>query len=205
MLLLFLDYETSGLNVYHDDIIEIAAKIYDTSKYFQCLLKPKSNKPISEKITQITGITNEILMKDGIRWEKGYQMFFDWISKLTNPGEEITIISHNGLSFDFLLFKRMIKEASEINCKTVSLSNITFIDSLLISKRLLPTMNYYRQSSLCKYFNIEHSGAHRALNDVIALENLYSKLMEKLDNEYNNKVKSITNPSFVINYQDMCI
>jgi len=205
MILLFLDYETSGLNVYHDDIIEIAAKVYNTSEYFQSLIKPKSNKPISTKITEITGITNEILIKDGLNWQKGYKMFFDWMSKITNPNENITIVSHNGLSFDFLLFKRMIKEANEINCKTIQLSNITFIDSLLISKRLMPNMNYYRQSSLCKYFNIEHEGAHRALNDTIALENLYVKLMSKLDNEYNNKVKSISNPKFVKDYQDMDI
>ena len=56
MSTIILDFETSGLNPYHDDIIEIGAKVLNKDASFQCLVKPKSNKLISEKITEITGI-----------------------------------------------------------------------------------------------------------------------------------------------------
>ena len=41
MTTIILDFETSGLNPYHDDIIEIGAKVLNTDKSFQCLVKPK--------------------------------------------------------------------------------------------------------------------------------------------------------------------
>ena len=54
MVTVIFDLETSGLNPYHDDIIEIGAKVLNTDNSFQCLVKPKSNRPISKKITEIT-------------------------------------------------------------------------------------------------------------------------------------------------------
>ena len=51
MVVIILDFETSGLNPYCDDIIEIGAKVFNTENVFQCLVKPKSGKLISEKIS----------------------------------------------------------------------------------------------------------------------------------------------------------
>ena len=58
MKTIILDFETSGLNPYHCDIIEIGAKIVETGDTFSSLIRPKSENPISQKITEITGITN---------------------------------------------------------------------------------------------------------------------------------------------------
>ena len=41
MVVIIFDLETSGLNPYHDDIIEIGAKVYNTDNSFQKLLKLK--------------------------------------------------------------------------------------------------------------------------------------------------------------------
>ena len=58
MKTLLLDFETSGLNPYHCDVIEIGAKIHETNATYSSLIRPKSETPISDKITEITGITN---------------------------------------------------------------------------------------------------------------------------------------------------
>ena len=55
-----LDFETSGLNPYHDDIIEIAMKVMDSDNQFTTLVKPKSNECISDEISSLTGITNKM-------------------------------------------------------------------------------------------------------------------------------------------------
>ena len=44
---ILLDFETSGLNPYHDDIIEVAMKNMDTDDEYTSLLRPKSNECIS--------------------------------------------------------------------------------------------------------------------------------------------------------------
>ena len=40
MSVIALDFETSGLNPYHDDIIEIGAKVMGEDKTFKTLVKP---------------------------------------------------------------------------------------------------------------------------------------------------------------------
>ena len=64
MVVIILDFETSGLNPYQDDIIEIGAKVMGTDNYYTTLVKPRSDKLINAKITEITGITNRLLRKE---------------------------------------------------------------------------------------------------------------------------------------------
>ena len=58
----FLDFETTGLNPYHDDPIEIAIKKMNTKNYYQTLVKPRINgihyRYISPKIKSITNLVD---------------------------------------------------------------------------------------------------------------------------------------------------
>ena len=54
---LILDFETSGLNPFHDDIIEIAAKKLRSADSFSTLVKSK--KTLDKKIVEITKITEK--------------------------------------------------------------------------------------------------------------------------------------------------
>ena len=68
----YFDLETSGLNPYCDEIIEIGIKklVLGTDKErmeapeLSILVKP--SRPISETISSLTGITNELLESDGV-------------------------------------------------------------------------------------------------------------------------------------------
>ena len=56
------DFETTGLDPYHDKIIEIAAIRFDDgeiSDRFETLINPQRNIPA--KITEITGISNSMV------------------------------------------------------------------------------------------------------------------------------------------------
>ena len=79
MKTVILDFETSGLNPYHDDVIEIAMKVLGSEEQFTCLLKPKSNECISQTITTLTGITNNMLVKDGLPWSEAYKSMNTWL------------------------------------------------------------------------------------------------------------------------------
>ena len=116
MIKIILDFETSGLNPYHDDIIEIALKEVGTDNEFTCLLQPKSNECISLQITQITGITNKMLFKEGLRWEDAYEQMNQWLIK-TCKGEKCAIISHNGEVFDFIFLRRIFNDLNRLNIK----------------------------------------------------------------------------------------
>ena len=204
MCTIIFDLETSGLNPYHDDIIEIGAKLLKEDSSFQMLVQPKSGRPVSKKITEITGITNRDLRTDGKPWENAYSEFYNWFFENTKDKETITLVSHNGDTFDFVFFKRMLNDLSEIEDKlTINLEKIHFIDTLPLSKRLYPNRTYYNQPSLAKTFLIIVANAHRAMADVIVLEQLYPKLMN--DFKINTNINGLEDPLKVREFIDLKI
>jgi len=204
MVVIIFDLETSGLNPYHDDIIEIGAKILQEDCSFQMLVKPKSGRPVSKKITEITGITNRDLRADGKKWEQAYSEFYNWLFENTKDKENITLVSHNGDTFDFVFFKRMLKDLStlvdEIN---IDIEKINFIDTLPLSKRLYPGRTYYNQPSLARTFSIIVDNAHRAMGDVIVLEQLYLRIM--VDFKINTKIDGLEDPLKIREFIDQKI
>jgi len=204
MVVIIFDLETSGLNPYHDDIIEIGAKVFQEDNSFQMLLKPKSGRPISKKITEITGITNRDLRANGQDWKNAYSEFYNWFFEATKDKENITIVSHNGDTFDFVFLKRMLKDLSEIKDKlNIDLEKIHFHDTLPLSKRLYPGRTYYNQPSLARTFNVLVEQAHRAMGDVIVLEQLYPKLLN--DFLINTKINGLEDPLKVREFIDLKI
>ncbi len=202
MVVIIFDLETSGLNPYHDDIIEIGAKILQEDCSFQMLVKPKSGRPVSKKITQITGITNRDLRANGQSWENAYSEFYNWFFENTKDKENITLVSHNGDTFDFVFFKRMLNDLSTLVDKVnIDVEEINFIDTLPLSKRLYPNRTYYNQPSLARTFSIIVDNAHRAMGDVIVLEQLYSRIM--IDFKINTKIDGLEDPPKVREFIDL--
>ena len=197
---IILDFETSGLNPYHDDIIEIAMKVLGSEEQFTCLLRPKSNECISLTITTLTGITNKMLAKDGLRWEEAYQLMNAWLFSVKEDDDKIAIVSHNGESFDFLFLKRIFSDLKGLKSKPFPIHKIIFIDTLLLAKRLISGRTTYRQNTLCQQYNISAEGNHRALNDVIALEQLYAVLGNNLNEELCKRRKPIDHPWMIHDY-----
>ena len=94
---IILDLETTGLSREHDEIIEVAFRpFYFCSQFFEVTklarkftLYNEPSSPIREEITEITGITNEMVAGQKIDW--------DWLRNMLNSADYI--ICHNA-SFD---------------------------------------------------------------------------------------------------------
>ena len=183
--IVILDFETSGLNPYHDDIIEIGAKVYQSDKTFSTLVIPKSLNPISEKIINITNITNKMLKEQGKEWSKACQDFIEWLLSVFSPHSVNLLVSHNGDSFDFLFFRKMLQDMKKEHHIHMDGIHIQYIDTILLAKRTLPKRYSYSQSSLCKTYQIQNDAEHRAMGDVLALEKLFEKLINNVPDTYH--------------------
>lgn len=68
MILLAIDFETTGISVENDRVIEVGAALWSTGQN-KCLeslgILVKSDKPVSEEITKLTGITQAAVNKFG--------------------------------------------------------------------------------------------------------------------------------------------
>lgn len=149
-----LDLETTGLSFDFCEIIEIGIlkirnnKVVD--KYSQ-LVKPI--EPIDEFITELTGITQEMLDDKPTLKEIKKQI-------ISFIGDDL-IVGHNTY-FD--------KNFLEIGLNE-ELQN-EYTDTLQFSRKIYPELSHHRLKDLVEYLNLS-SNDHRALSDCITTKELY--------------------------------
>jgi len=178
-----LDFETTGLNPYHDEIIEIAIKLYGKEDIYTKLTKPLKTKKLNPKIVKITKITDEMLETDGINIYNAFNEMVNFmIEHIENKEKPIYLIAHNGTMFDFILLQNLFINSHKNNNLSQDVINMfyrfVYIDTLLLSRLLIPNRYSYSQNALAKTYFIEQKSAHRAFGDVIVLEELFNKIIE---------------------------
>ena len=149
-----LDLETTGLSSQYDEIIEICAIKIDSGKEierFQTLVKPENE--IDEYISELTGITNELVadaphIKDVL--PSLIDFLSDWVIVGHNVNFDINFVYDNCLEYMNSYFKN------------------DFVDTMRLSRKVVPALKHHRLEDLVKYFNIEIEGAHRAAYDCAA-------------------------------------
>lgn len=83
------------------------------------------------------------------------------------------IIGHN-VNFDIdFIYDSMVDNLGEY------LSN-DYIDTLRISRKLLPELKHHRLDNLIDYFNLTKRNEHRALNDCVLTNQVYINLVNFL-------------------------
>ena len=200
MNVFFIDFETTGLNPYHDEIIEFAIKQKDTDNFRSNVVRPNKTKVIPPRITEITNITNDMVFSNlSITSINACELIFTFLKENYSGEGFIYLIAHNGIPFDFVILKTLIKTyANNIDndVKNIDLFDIypkiRFIDSLDVSRKLVKNLNSYSQTNLCKTFNIVQENAHRAFGDVDDLNKVYNAVIKyginslSLDIDLNN-------------------
>jgi len=184
-----LDFETTGLIPTKDEIIEVALKVNEKDIKYESLVKPDrvgKSKPgyngayIVPKITEITGITNQMIHSKGITQQ---QVAKD-IYKFLIDNDIKYIMAHNGERFDFIFLKILFMKYN------LDYSHLYFIDTIYLIKNILKKQNKkkdsYSQKNLCINYNIVQHNAHRAIGDVIDLEILINRIISDYS-EFLNK------------------
>ena len=162
-----IDFETTGLSPTNGDrVIEVAALKIVSNKIvdqYQSLMNPGFE--ISNRITNITGISNDML-DDAPSNSKV-------IGSLVEFLEDNALVAHNA-SFDsnFLkneLLKTKIKRSYQFTC------------SMRLARRVFPKAPNHKLGTLLQYRGISHSDLlHRALADVNATYKLWIDMNKTL-------------------------
>jgi len=208
----FIDFETTGLNPYHDEVIELGIrKINDTNFYTSLVVPEKENgihyKYVSKEITNLNGITDSMIIKHGINSQEATFNMYKYILDTCEDGP-IYIVAHNGFSFDFIFFRRLIQNynaSDKLRTRTSSINldiikRFKYIDTLHVARYLLPN-DRVNQRALCGIFNVKNESEHRAMGDVNALIQLYMIMCEQLSyiNKKGDKTFYITNTETLMN------
>lgn len=163
---IFYDTETTGVKHDRDHIIEIAAYDPEQDRTFESLINP--GVPIPPDSTAIHNITDSMVADKPTFSEVGAQF-------AAFCEGEVVLVAHNNDSFDQLFLQ------SSFARHGLSLPQWTFFDTLKWARRYRPDLPRHTLQHLRECYDIASNNAHRALDDVIILHQVYEKLTGDLD------------------------
>ncbi len=164
------DFETTGFNAAGgDSIIEIGAVKIQNGEIidrFSQLIDPK--RPLPEKITEITHITDDMLVGMPLE-EEAVKNFINWF-------EDLPMVAHNA-KFDVSFLEMAY---SKYNLGTFS---NTVIDTLELSRTMDSSFARHSLSALVKRYSVpfDENAHHRADYDAEATAYVLYKMLQKLD------------------------
>lgn len=187
---LFFDFETTGLNPFHEKIIDYCFICEEDGTLVENLVNP--NSKLSDKIKEITHLTDSDL-QDKLPIQEHIDILRNTIQNNNDTVENKTyLIAHNCDGFD----KHFL---NELHKKYNISSNMVFMDTLLLTKKFIPDQYSFSLKSLCKRFGIT-PGTHRAKSDTVALQKLYHRILRIIESKSNLTYEQmLTNPDIVYN------
>lgn len=187
-----VDLETTGVNHNKDEIIEIGAIKYvngTETERFSMLVR--TDKKISKRIEQLTGITNEMIEKEGVDKAIAIMSFYTFLGK-------DTVVGHNIASFDSKFLDDAFKQV--LGC---DFSN-KCIDTLFIARKTCKELAHHRLEDLAEKYNVDYSKAHRAVEDCIINHLVYEYMVfDKLLDPNTSKEYLITNEISTDNLEEI--
>lgn len=163
------DIETTGLSAARDMITEIGAVkvengvITDT---FSTFANPEM--PIPQKITQLTGITDD-MVKDAPSQSEAVGAFLEF------AGDNV-LVAHNA-PFDTSFIAKACEDMGREY-------NYTSIDTVAISRAILTDIKNCKLDTVAKFLRLGDFNHHRATDDAEMLARIFINLCQRLTDDY---------------------
>ncbi|MFA5470822.1 MAG: 3'-5' exonuclease [Acholeplasmataceae bacterium] len=172
--ILLFDFETTGLYPDKEQIIEIGAvlmekqdgKYVEIDSFDQLLI---ADKPLSPKIIEITHITDEMLLRDGIEQEVACQKFMAMME-----GEPL-LIAYN-IQFDLSFLHFFIRRY--FNQNYVVTNDILDVMAIYKDRHKFP----HRLDQAVETYQANVKNTHRAIDDIRATFDVLVNMNEELPN-----------------------
>lgn len=164
------DIETTGLSAARDKITEIGAVkvengvITDT---FSTFANPEM--PIPQKITQLTGITDD-MVKDAPSQSEAVGAFLEF------AGDNV-LVAHNA-PFDTSFIAKACEDMGREY-------NYTSIDTVAISRAILTDIKNCKLDTVAKFLRLGDFNHHRATDDAEMLARIFINLCQRLTDDYD--------------------
>ena len=184
------DTETTGLNVFQDDIIEIAA------------IRIKGGEVVGEPLDLYIETDKPILPMLGDKENPMYAIYHEKMStgELLSPSDALQrflayvgtspILAHNA-NYDYNILDNNLQRY----CKdTMQAHDIRCFDSLKLIRLLAPSLHSYKLESLLETFHLAGVNSHQAIDDVKATVSLVRLCAEKAREKQAQQAAFICHP-----------
>ena len=164
------DIETTGLSAARDKITEIGAVKVENgiiTDKFSTFVNPEM--PIPQKITQLTGITDE-MVKDAPSQSEAVSAFLEF------AGDNV-LVAHNA-PFDTSFIAKACEDMGREY-------NYTSIDTVAISRAILTDIKNCKLDTVAKFLRLGEFNHHRATDDAEMLAKIFITLCRRLTDDFS--------------------
>ena len=184
------DTETTGLNVFQDDIIEIAA------------IRIKGGEVVGEPLDLYIETDRPILPMLGDKENPMYAIYHEKMStgELLSPSDALQrflayvgtspILGHNA-NYDYNILDNNLQRYCN---DTMQAHDIRCFDSLKLIRLLAPSLHSYKLESLLETFHLAGVNSHQAIDDVKATVSLVRLCAEKAREKQAQQAAFIRHP-----------
>jgi len=184
------DTETTGLNVFQDDIIEIAA------------IRIKGGEVVGEPLDLYIETDKPILPMLGDKENPMYAIYHEKMStgELLSPSDALQrflayvgtspILGHNA-NYDYNILDNNLQRYYK---DTMQAHDIRCFDSLKLIRLLAPSLHSYKLESLLETFHLTGVNSHQAIDDVKATVSLVRLCAEKAREKQAQQAAFIRHP-----------
>ena len=184
------DTETTGLNVFQDDIIEIAA------------IRIKGGEVVGEPLDLYIETDKPILPMLGDKENPMYAIYHEKMStgELLSPSDALQrflayvgtspILAHNA-NYDYNILDNNLQRYCN---DTMQAHDIRCFDSLKLIRLLAPSLHSYKLESLLETFHLAGVNSHQAIDDVKATVSLVRLCAEKAREKQAQQAAFIRHP-----------
>jgi len=165
---IYYDTETTGIKADRDRIIELAAFDPVRNLTFEKLINPRI--PIPPEASAIHHITNEMVAEAPDFSQIGKE-FFEFCEG------DVVLIAHNNDTFDMQFLKH------ESQRHGLTMPSWKFLDTLKWSRRYRSDLPRHTLQFLREMYGIVANNAHRALDDVVVLHQVFSYMIDDISIE----------------------
>ena len=190
----WLDFETSGLDVLHDEILEVALTEDRSNAQFattvrpifmpngspgvhgieadELLTSPSFHEVFRRMLFFINTVVENSLGYSGRLTDAELVDHVTWLPTLRDPAPRVVLIGHNAMKFDFPI---LVSECLRHNCNLFELEDFYFCDTLPVLRAMGAHIagGCARLQCLARCCNSAGGDrAHRALEDTVALRSV---------------------------------